>query len=56
MEFRLVSVGDEMTSRDVEMAACCWTCEGLCLVGPVRGMLYISNLCSTGIPRRKSIN
>ena len=26
--FRLVSVGDEMAWRDVEMAACCWTCEG----------------------------
>ena len=26
--FRLVSFGDEMSKRDVEMAACCWTCEG----------------------------
>ena len=31
---RLISVGDEMVWRDVEMAACCWTCEGLCLESP----------------------
>ena len=26
--FRLVGFGDTIASRDVEMAACCWTCEG----------------------------
>ena len=34
VEFRLVSVGVEMAKRDIERAACCWTCEGLCLESP----------------------
>ena len=51
MEFRLVSVGDEIgVARCDDGSVCCGTCEGLCLESPCifvclvflgRGMRYL---------------